>query len=96
MKKIYKMYKKYIFSIIVALIIAAFTVFNLNLSNNNDKITLSDVTLQNVEALADSEFLECLRAGCMWNPDWNCAVYGYSTMLNAWLMKLYCPKTRGF
>jgi hypothetical protein len=66
--------KKYIFGGIAAILIAAFAAVNVNLNSQSDNL-LSDISLANVEALAQEggggAYLTCY---CALMSDANCAV----------------------
>lgn len=61
--------KKIIFGGITVLAIAAAITFNVNLNSRSEK--LSDVSLANVEALADGESDSNCRTGIRWTIEWN-------------------------
>jgi hypothetical protein len=68
--------QKKIISIVFVAAIAVAAAWNL--SRNQEEAILSDVTLENIEALADGEASHgtCLNI-CLWHPNYDCHVYIY-------------------
>ena len=84
------MINKKIIGSIAVLAIAAITAFNVNV--NTQETRLSDVSLDNVEALAsESSAYFCLNlSGCRFDINFNCHVYYNGSLFDS------CPLMRGF
>ena len=81
--------KKFLGSLAI-LVIAAITAFNVNV--NTKETRLSDVSLDNVEALtSESGAYYCLNlSGCNFDMNFNCHVYYNGGLFQS------CPLMRGF
>ncbi len=70
------MNKQNFFGLLAVVMIAAVAAFNVSL--NSQKETLSDLAMENVEALAfEYPTLSC-TGYCLWHPSYNCSVYVYN------------------
>ena len=81
--------KKFLGSLAI-LVIATITAFNVNV--NTQETRLSDVSLDNVEALAsESSAYFCLNlSGCRFDINFDCHVYYNGSLFDS------CPLMRGF